>query len=86
MTIFNPNSRLEFIDYAKDFFERIIVVTSEDDFLVYFNDEEVLASFELLTIASFGHAKQEELIKRWAKLSDARDGEKENFHGKNRSN
>ena len=79
---FSPNTRPEFLDFAKEFFERIIIVMSEDDYLAYFNDDERLANFDLLTLRSLGHTKQEELIKRWVNLNNALDGEQEILHGK----
>ena len=79
---FGHNTRLQFIDFAKTHFERIIIIMSEDDYLAYFNDEENLADFELLTLRSLGHAKQEKLIKKWLNLSDAQDNGLEIPHGK----
>lgn len=70
---FSHNTRLKFIDFAKEFFDRIIIVMSEDDYLAYFHDEESLADFELLTLRSLGHTKQEDLIKRWINLSDMQE-------------
>ena len=55
---------------------------SEDDYLAYFNDDERLANFDLLTLRSLGHTKQEELIKKWVNLNNSADGEQEITHGK----
>ena len=70
---FSHNTRLKFIDFAKEFFDRIIIVMSEDDYLAYFHDEESLADFDLLTLRSLGHTKQEDLIKRWINLSNTQE-------------
>ena len=79
---FSHNTRPEFIDFAKEFFERIIIVLSEDEYLAYFSDYEKLADFDLLTLRSLGHAGQEKLIKRWVNLNNALDGKQEIPHGK----
>ena len=63
-------TKIQFIDFAKDFFERIIVVMSEDEYIAYFKEEGRFADFELFNLESLGHAKQEELIKKWGNLSD----------------
>ena len=77
---FNYMTKIQFIDFAKDFFERIIVVMSEDEYIAYFKEEERLADFQLFNLESLGHVKQEELIKRWVNLSDEK--EQEISHGK----
>lgn len=79
---FSHNSHLNFVDFAKDYFERILIVTSEDDFLVYFKDEGRLAGFELLSLRSLGHVNQEILIKKWIGLSNTKDQELSVTHGK----
>ena len=77
---FSYMMKIQFIDFAKDFFERIIVVISEDEYIAYFKEEERFADFELFNLESLGHAKQEELIKKWVNLSDTK--EQEISHGK----
>lgn len=79
---FSHNSHLNFVDFAKDYFECILIVVAEDDFLVYFKDEGRLAGFELLSLRSLGHVKQEVLIKKWISLSDTQDQEQSVTHGK----
>ena len=77
---FDYMTKIQFIDFAKDFFERIIVVMSEDEYIAYFQEEERLANFQLFNLESLGHVKQEELIKRWINLSDEKG--QEISHGK----
>ncbi len=79
---FSHSTRIQFIRFAKDFFERVVIVMSEDEYLAYFSDEESLADFELLNLGSLGHAKQEVLIKKWVHLSDVQDNEQHISHGK----
>ena len=81
---FNHRTPLHFIIFAKEYFERIIIVISEDDYLAYFNDEEILANFDILNLGSLGHNKQEELIKKWLHLSNPQDNDNEQdiSHGK----
>lgn len=78
---FNHRTPLHFIIFAKEYFERIIIVISEDDYLAYFNDEEILANFDLLNLGSLGHHKQEELIKKWLHLSNPQDNDQDISHG-----
>ena len=77
---FSYVTKIQFIDFAKVFFERIIVVMSEDEYIAYFKEEERFADFELFNLESLGHVKQEELIKKWVNLSDQK--EQEISHGK----
>ena len=77
---FSYMTKIQFIDFAKDFFERIIVVMSEDEYIAYFKEEERFADFELFNLESLGHVKQEELIKKWLNLRDQK--EQEISHGK----
>lgn len=77
---FSYTTKIQFIDFAKDFFERIIVVMSDDEYIAYFKEEERFADFELFNLESLGHVKQEELIKKWVNLSDQK--EQEISHGK----
>lgn len=77
---FSYTTKIQFIDFAKDFFERIIVVMSDDEYIAYFKEEERFADFELFNLESLGHVNQEELIKKWVNLSDQK--EQEISHGK----
>ena len=70
---FTHITRTQFLCFAKEFFERVVVVMSEDEFLAYFNDEESLADFEILNLRSLGHASQELLIKKWVNLSEGNE-------------
>ncbi len=79
---FSHSTRLQFISFARECFERIFIVMSENEYLAYFKDEESLANFELLTLELLGHPKQEELIKRWMNLSNTQKSPQEITHGK----
>ncbi len=79
---FSHSTKLQFIKFAKEYFKRILIVVSEDEYLAYFKDEESFVSFELLTLELLGHSKQEELIKRWIGLSNEQNTPQEITHGK----
>lgn len=76
------STQLQFISFAKEYFERILIVVSEDEYIAYFRDEDSLANFELLTLEVLGHSKQEELIKKWMNLSNSQNTSQEISHGK----
>ena len=63
------DSKIPFVTYAKEHFERILLVMQTDEYLVYFKSDEVVADFDLLTFNPFGQAKQEELIRKWLSLN-----------------
>ncbi len=77
----NSDSRLEFLDFAKEYFDRVFITTSEDDYLSYFRSEEKLASYELLSIKYFTHSQQERLIRHWISLHDSKIKPEEVNHG-----
>lgn len=77
----NSNSRLQFIDYAKQYFHRIFITTSQDNYISYFRDEDKIAQFELLSVRPFGHAQQETLIKRWKSMDNSRPTTTNFAHG-----
>ena len=66
----NFDSRLEFIDFAEENFNRIFISTAEDDYLSFFRDQKKFANYSLLTIRPFRRSQQHELIKRWKSLSN----------------
>lgn len=66
----DSHSRLEFLDFAKENFARILIATSEDDYLSYFRSEEKLADYGLLSVKHFTHSQQARLIRRWKSLHD----------------
>ncbi len=61
---------LGFIDLAKTFFERIIIILSSDIFSAFFRDEMRLADFHEMKIEPLTHKQQETLIRKRLKLSD----------------
>ena len=77
----DSNSRLEFIDFANEHFDRVFITTSEDNYLSYFRSEEKLADYELLSIKYFSHSQQERLIKLWKSLHDLGVRPEEINHG-----
>ena len=77
----DSKSRLEFLEFAKEHFDRVFIATSEDEFVSYFNYEEKLANYELLAIRPFRHSQQEELIKRWKSLTNPEVGLEQLNHG-----
>ena len=78
---FDRSVRLEFIEFAKTYFKRILLVVSNDEYLVYFRDEELLADFELLNLRSLGHPKQEELVEKWLDLHNGQQRGRLVTHG-----
>ena len=66
----NRDTRVQFLAYAKEYFERILIVMPTDDYLAYFKSEESVADFDLLNFNTLGQAKQEELIRNWLNLNN----------------
>ena len=64
------DTRTQFLDYAKKYFERILVVLPTDDYLAYFKSDESFAEFDLLTFSPLGQEKQEQLIRNWLNLNN----------------
>ncbi len=68
---FAPQRRLfDFIEIARDVFDRIIVFVASDDYLSYFKDESRIADFSELQIEAFDYAQQERLIVKRLDRSD----------------
>ena len=65
----DPNL-IEFIELAKQLFDKIVVTLSSDIFYSYFRDDERLADFHEVKIEPLNHKKQEELIRKRLELSD----------------
>ena len=61
---------IDFVESAKDFFDRIIVTLSSDVFDAFFRDEHRLADFEELTICPLTQVQQEALIRKRLSLSN----------------
>ena len=67
----SPVSHLiDFVVFAKDFFDKVIVNLPSDVFHSFFRDETRLADFCEMKIEPLTHRQQEELIKRRLALSD----------------
>ena len=61
---------IELIEFAIDFFEKIIVTLPSDIFYSFFRDETRLADFHEVQIESLSHQQQEKLIRKRLALSD----------------
>ena len=61
---------LDFVDFAKDIFDNIIITVASDAFYAFFFDETRLADFQQLRIEQLTRQQQEQLIRRRLALSD----------------
>ncbi len=77
----NSSCRLQFLDFAREVFDHIVISVSEDDYLLYFHDEAKLASFEVVSFGPLTHAQQERLIINWIKLRNGEKGGATATHG-----
>ena len=50
----HSGTKTPFISYAKDNFERILLVMPTDEYLAYFKGEESVADFDLVAVAPWG--------------------------------
>ena len=66
-------SLINFVVFAKDFFDRIIVTLSSDVFYSFFRDETRLADFCEMKINPLTHKQQEQLIRKRLALIDRRE-------------
>ena len=67
-----------FITYVKSFFDRVILFTEDEEYLLYFKDATTTADFDLLSIRSLSLSKQEKLIRLWVTIGE--DLTKQNEH------
>ena len=58
------------IEFAKDFFDKIVITLPSDTFHSFFRDETRLVDFHEVKIESLNHQQQEELIRKRLALSD----------------
>ena len=61
---------IELIEFAKDFFDKIVITLSSDFFYSFFRDETRLADFHQVKVDPLNHQQQEELIRKRLALSD----------------
>ena len=61
---------IDFVVFAKDFFEKIIITVSSDIFNSFFRDEVCLTDFFEMKIEPLTYRQQEELIRKRLALSD----------------
>ena len=66
----SSSNLIDFIVFAKKFFDRIVVTLSSDVFNSYFRDEKRFAEFVEMKIEPLTHRQQEELIRKRLMLSD----------------
>ena len=64
----SPRS-IEHVVLAKENFNNVIVTVSADIYNAYYVRDERLTNFTRLAMGPLSHAKQEQLIRKWAKLS-----------------
>ena len=76
------DTKTPFISYAKDNFERILLVMPTDEYLAYFKGEESVADFDLVALAPLGHATQEDLLRKWLSLNSNHSGPRRISDGK----
>ena len=61
-------SKTGFLEYAKKYFRKIIVTTSDDDYLAYFADDRRVSDFKQARLRPLSHSMQEDLIRKWKNL------------------
>ena len=61
---------IKLIEFAKDFFDKIVVTVPSDIFHSFFRDETRLVDFHEVKIEPLSHQQQEELIRKRLALSD----------------
>ncbi|MGZ8226743.1 MAG: TIR domain-containing protein [Methylococcaceae bacterium] len=59
---------LEYVFLAENYFDRVIVTTSNENYDSYFKDDSRLSGFSSIIIKPFTHIKQESLIRKWLSL------------------
>ena len=78
----NRDLRMSFVTYAKEHFERILLVMATDDYIAFFKGEQSVADFDLLTLTTLGHPRQEKLIRKWLSLNSDHPDTVRVSHGK----
>ena len=63
-----PNC-LAHIKFAEEYFQNIIITTSNDHYFSYFKEEVELSEYKAIAIEPLSYSKQEKLIKKWLRLS-----------------
>ena len=61
---------MDFIEHAKDWFDRIIVTMSSDIYYSFFRDDRRVIDFQEVSIEPLGHEQQECLIRKRLELID----------------
>ena len=61
---------IKLVEFAKDFFDKIVITLPSDIFRSFFRDETRLVDFHEMKIEPLSHQQQEELIRKRLALSD----------------
>ena len=70
-------TRIKFVEYAMEHYEKVFIAASSDNYLAYFKDERRLAGFKQIRISSLNRTQQEKLIRKWKLLDDDVKADKE---------
>jgi nucleoside phosphorylase len=70
---FHRNISTNFIEYLKENFIKIILITDDEEYMLYFKDDPSITNFSLVTIGQFSLAQQEKLIRNWLLLNQNND-------------
>ena len=62
---------IEYVQFAGDMFDNVVVTTSSDVYRSFYKDDERLASFKEVRIRPLSHVQQERLIRRRLSLMDS---------------
>ena len=70
---------IDFVEFARGFFENIIVTTSSDIYQAYYRGDERLAEFDVLEIGYLTQSQQENLIRKRLELSERKEALTDGF-------
>lgn len=65
----------KFIEFCKENFFKIFFIISDDDFVMYFKDDENYIDFDIYSINTFNNSKKHDLILKWLKKDYQLEGE-----------
>lgn len=69
----NYNHRIigTFVQFLKRNYAKVYLLLAEEEYLVYFKDDQSLVDFALMDLPSLTRSRQETLIRKWLQLSDS---------------
>lgn len=70
----------KFIEFCKENFFKTIFIISDDDFVMYFKDDENYIDFDIYSINTFNNSKKHDLIYNWLKKDYQIEDEVYNKH------